>query len=87
MSRTWFCYNCNENIGEAEKCPYWGYSRNGEEDKYTPTAKHYAFARKALNLNKDNVKKTRSGLTDEECLALGLYPNDEGYKKVWFQKY
>lgn len=48
MSGTWFCYNCDENIGDAEKCPYCGYSRNGEEDKYAPDAKSYAMARKAL---------------------------------------
>lgn len=81
MSKTWFCYNCDENIGDAKKCPYCGYSRNGEEDKYAPTAQSYIMAKKALYGDTCKSRQNKKPIfTDEERLDLGLHPKDKGYK-------
>lgn len=82
MSGTWFCYNCDENIGDAKRCPYCGYSRNGEEDEYAPDAKSYAMARKALygEPPKTKRKKKQPMFTDLQKLMFGLYPKE--YKEI-----
>lgn len=80
MSGTWFCYNCDENIGDAEKCPYCGCSRNGVEDQYAPTQRDYAKAKKVLYGEKPTKRQKKEMFTDTEKLMFGLYP--KGFKEL-----
>lgn len=86
MSENW-CLQCGKTIGLwEEKCPYCGTNQFGENNEYKPNAKSYAMARKALNMNNDNRQKNKNRFTDEERLALGLHPKDEGYKMSLISK-
>lgn len=66
------CFECLEEIGKQRVCPYCG-------AEIFPTAKE---AEKILKKNQKEIKRQQKekGFSDEEILALGLYPKDEGYK-------
>lgn len=79
MSGTWFCLDCGYDMGmDKDVCPCCGYPKYGKNNEYAPDAKSYAMARKALY--GENSKSKEPTYTDEERLALGLHPKDEGYK-------
>ncbi len=81
MSDMTFCLLCGENIGIWDKiCPYCGEHQFGENDEFYPTEENMHKARKILAEQNKSVKKQRKGFTEEEILALGLHPQDEGYK-------
>ena len=73
------CIRCNKYIElGAEFCPYCGINQFDEEFL---SAQAEVDARELLReINKRQRIRTRKGFTDEEILALGLHPNDEGYK-------
>lgn len=76
------CIRCDKYIElGAEFCPYCGIN---QFDEGFLSAQAEADARELLReINKRQKSKkirTRKGFTDEEILALGLYPDDEGYK-------
>lgn len=64
-----FCLSCGKEIGDINKnriCPYCGF-----EQYEKPNLENVMQQRKG---------RKKKGLSDEEILALGLYPDDEGYK-------
>ena len=81
MAGKWICINCGEPIGQWDKiCLSCGYHQFGQNDEFFPSEKEVnRLARKMSKANKNGNKKRR-GYSDEEILALGLYPEDEGYK-------
>lgn len=65
-----FCLDCGKEIGNIAKnriCPYCGFSQ-------------YEPPRTNIKTDKQQKFKQEKGLSEEEILALGLYPKDEGYK-------
>lgn len=63
------CIECGKKIGVLdEKCPYCGAMQYDEEPVKRPVLQQRANREKS------------SGFSDEEILAMGLYPKDEGYK-------
>lgn len=79
-----FCLQCGKQIGDINKnwiCPYC------EFEQYPKlTEADFQNTRKFLNGAYASKKKKEKGFTDEEILALGLYPNDEGYKMSLISK-
>ena len=81
----WTCIFCDEPIGMFDKvCKHCGTRQFGENDEYYPDDKSMRKARFLLNNNsavscKQN-KRNDGMFSDEEKLALGLYPEDEGMK-------
>lgn len=68
-----FCLNCAKQIGDITKnriCPYCGYEQYKLED--VQAGIEYAKRKSKENRN--------GGFSEEEILALGLYPKDEAYK-------
>ena len=64
-------------------CPHCNFKQYGENNEFYPDEKSDVLAKKILNnMNKPTtIKKTKwDGFSDEEILALGLYPDDECYK-------
>ena len=64
-----FCLQCGKDIDDITKnriCPYCG-----TEQYDVPQNSTYV---------REEHKRSRRGFSDEEILALGLYPKDEGYK-------
>ena len=84
MGNTWKCLQCRKVIDRKfNKCDACGYMRYGKNNEYAPTAESYRMAREVLRASqkKQKRKKAKQSMhTDEEILALGLYPDDEGYK-------
>lgn len=84
MGNTWKCLQCRKVIDRKfNKCDACGYMRYGKNNEYAPTAESYRMAREILRASqkKQKRKKAKQSMhTDEEILALGLYPDDEGYK-------
>ena len=73
------CLQCREPIDVFDvKCKYCGTNQYGENNEFYPTKRAMKEAKKILNGRSKN--KNKRCLTDEEILALGLYPDDEGYK-------
>ena len=65
-----FCLNCAKQIGDITKnriCPYCGYEQYKLED--VQAGIEYAKRKSKENRN--------GGFSEEEILALGLYPKDE----------
>lgn len=73
------CIRCNKYIElGAEIYPYCGMNQFDEEFLAEQAKED---AKKLLkSLKKSNKNSKQNGFTDEEILALGLYPEDEGYK-------
>lgn len=68
-----FCLNCAKEIGDITKnriYPYCGYEQYKLEDVQAEI--EYAKRKSKENRNR--------GFSEEEILALGLYPKDEAYK-------
>lgn len=64
-----FCLQCGKDIDDITKnriCPYCGI-----EQYDVPQNSTYV---------REEHKRSHRGFSDEEILALGLYPKDEGYK-------
>lgn len=80
-----FCIQCGKEIGDINKnriCPYCG-----QEQYPKITETDLQNARNFINGVYDSQKKKKEkGFTDEEILALGLYPKDEGYKMSLISK-
>ena len=65
------CFECLEEIGKERICPYCG-------TEIFPTVEE---SNKILKRNEIKQNKQRQiGFSNEEILALGLHPDDEGYK-------
>lgn len=65
------CINCKKELDRfAEVCPYCGEQQYDDEPVQKPV------------INKMRMKRESKEplFSDEEILALGLYPNDEGYR-------
>lgn len=77
---TWYCFGCGENIGNKERCPYCGMHRSGEEPMSEKEARA-VLARNGYFSDGKNKKGKQPTFSNEEILALGLYPKDEGYKE------
>lgn len=83
MENQWSCLQCGGSIGMWDmKCCHCGTNQFRENNEYAPTPQSDAMARKLVNKNniKNKRKYKRSLYTEEERLALELYPKDEGYK-------
>lgn len=65
------CFECLKEIGTQRIRPHWG-------AEMFPSVEE---AKRILrnNQKREKVRKSRTGLSEEEILALGLYPNEEGY--------
>lgn len=78
MSNKKFCLQCGRQIDFFEKkCKYCGTNQYGKNNEYYPSDK---FIRKVEKQLKKQSKQRDEGLSEEEILALGLYPKDESYK-------
>lgn len=81
MADTHFCLSCGKTIGMWDKqCKYCGANQFGDNNEFYPDAQSMREAKRILNGQKQKPIRQRKGLTDEEILAAGLYPKDEGYK-------
>jgi len=76
----WFCYGCDENIGDKEYCPYCGMHRSGE------TPMKVRETRSMLTSGSNKKGAVLYPFSREERLATGLYPKDEGYKMSLISK-
>lgn len=75
-----YCLQCSSKIEQNSLvCPYCGYKY-----EYNKPFNYDEFKKTAKSSIKENIKKSKEknekGFTDEEILAMGLYPKDEGYK-------
>ena len=64
-----FCLQCGKDIDDITKnriCPYCG-------------TEQYDVSQNSIYVREEH-QKSHMGFSDEEILALGLYPKDEGYK-------
>lgn len=79
MAKTWMCLQCGKKIdNKFDKCEC-GYMRYGENNEYAPDMSLLSQVGKSK-------KRQQSIFSDEEILALGLYPKDEGYKMSLISK-
>lgn len=72
------CKKCNNGVWvlpTLTECPYCGATDFVEYGSNLQ-----------LNSPQKSKKHPRKGFTDEECLALGLYPKDEVYKMSLISK-
>ena len=75
------CLQCGKRIEKWDKqCKYCGANQFGINNEYYPDAKAFRDAKKLMAGQQLPSRKQRKGFTDEEILATGLYPKDEGYK-------
>ena len=75
---TWFCYECDENIGSNESCPYCGTHRLGDmvmNKKRTKSTLTELFGRKSKGVK-------QSMFSEEQKLIYGIHPDDEMYRKI-----
>lgn len=65
------CFECLEEIGTQRICPHCG-------AEMFPSVEE---AKKILrnSQKKEKACKSKMGLSEEEILAIGLYPKEEGY--------
>lgn len=87
-----FCLDCGNKIKRfVDKCPYCGFDyiefnkpkKASFDDMVSETLNKELYARKVKKANKKAIKKANKKapmFSDEEILALGLYPKDECYK-------
>lgn len=72
MTKKQDCKKCGRTVymlPTLTECPYCGSTQFNE---------HKLATRQDINISRKSVKQPI--YTDEERLALGLYPKDEGYK-------
>ena len=65
------CFECLEEIGTQRVCPHCG------AEMFPPVEEAKKILRN--NQKKEKARKNRTGLSEEENLALGLYPKEGGY--------
>ncbi len=70
-----FCIDCGKEAGDNRICPYCGFEIYVDVPESV-----YRDARAFMNGAYASKSQKKRGFTDEEILALGLYPKDEGYK-------
>lgn len=82
MSDTRFCLQCGKPIGLFDKsCKYCGTNQFGENNEFYPDEKIAKQAKHLLSSTANLKHKQKwNGYTDEEILALGLYPQNKNYK-------
>lgn len=81
------CQECGKKINlKSDTCPHCGVHRYGKDGEYKPTEEHMKLAANILGVNLTHREQERKGFSDEEILALGLYPKDEGYKMSLISK-
>lgn len=92
MGDTRYCLQCGKIIGMWDKvCKYCGTHQFGKNDEFYPTEEQVqTLARMIEQSNRNETvfptfskrekRRKEPVFTDEEILALGLYPDDEGYK-------
>ncbi len=77
-----YCLECCKEIGDKRICPYCGREQYAEPSPEAYRAAGELLAR--MNAPQKTQKKPKREkqpmFTDEERLALGLYPDDECYK-------
>lgn len=78
MADTWFCYGCDENIGDNEYCPYCGMHRSGDK----PMSKKETGRVLSKIFRGQSKKEKQSMFSTEECLVYGIHPDDEMYRKT-----
>ena len=78
MAKTWFCYECDENIGDNEYCPYCGAHRFGDMAMSKSEAK--SVLKKTVGTQRQKVKQPM--FSKEQSLIYGIHPNDEMYRKT-----
>lgn len=87
MSDKWPCIECGRLIGKWDKvCKYCGEKQFGDNDEYYPTDESMELAARLLGTGQKHKEPKQKGFSDEEILALGLYPKDEGYKMSLISK-
>lgn len=89
-----FCLDCGNKIKRfVDKCPYCGFDyiefnkpkKASFDDMVSETLKKELYTRKVKKANKKANKKSLI-YSEEEILALGLYPKDECYKMSLISK-
>ncbi len=75
---TWFCYECDENIGNNEYCPYCGTHRFGD----MAMSKKESKSTLAKLFGKKSKEVKQPIFSEEQRLIYGIYPNDEMYRKT-----
>lgn len=78
MASTWFCYGCDENIGDNEYCPHCGMHRFGEK----PMSNQEAKSVLANTFRGKSKKEKLPTFSKEESFIYGMHPNDEMYRKT-----
>ena len=78
MASIWFCYGCDENIGDNEYCPHCGMHRSGDK----PMSEKEVKAVLNRTLGKNSKKEKISIFSEEECFLYGIHPDDEMYRKT-----
>ena len=84
----WFCTNCGNKARTDERfiCPNCGVKRYGESDEDRPAPKSPNLISRIIANARDQEMEEfdleeQDGFSNEEILALGLYPkNDKHYK-------
>ncbi len=74
-----FCLKCGKEIKNNRICPYCGREQYREPNQEAYREAEQLLARMNVPPKKEKREK-RPMFTDEERLAIGLYPDDEGYK-------
>lgn len=79
MAGTWFCYECQENIGDNEYCPYCGTHRFGKDFVMDENG-----AKSILKkfFGSKPKKEKQPIFSEEECFLYGIHPKDEMYRKT-----
>ena len=75
---TWFCYECQENMGDSEYCPNCGAHRFGD------MAMSEKEATKVLTqfIGRKPKKEKQPMFSQEERFLYGIHPDDELYRKT-----
>lgn len=74
---TWFCYGCQEDIGDNEYCPYCGMHRSGEDVRQTVKPNKIV----PNFFGKKQKKEKQPIFSEEECFLYGIHPDDKLYRK------
>ena len=75
---SWFCYGCDEDIGDNEYCPYCGMHRSGDDamDEQEARAVLAQFAPKRTKKEKQPI------FTEEEAFLMGIHSQDAFFRKT-----
>lgn len=79
------CWKCIEDIGNKRICPYCGYDQFEDYPSLEESKKIIEdFIKKNAPTRNESILEPM--FTDEERLALGLYPQNEDYKMALITK-